>query len=305
MAMIYITLSAVITALSNFMIRRGIDRTEGAKGDPFIIYRFLTAALIAIPIIYLQHGIITVDSNMSVVAIAAGLALGLLQYAIGRSLQYGPAALSFIFVSSVSVLPPVIMFFLFGEEFGHGYSIFNLFGSLLVLAGLYWMGATQGQGHYLSFKKWLLWISVACGSGVLYQSILQWRALLLKLDLPDSPLLPFHCDTSRGDVFMVVTFIVAAMCQMLFKDQSENQTFSKHQIFFCGIIAGVFCGISSFLLLLGTEFAITNTAKAIIFPLNTVLLISLCNSWAKAFYEEKVNWPANALCAIGIIIGSW
>lgn len=304
MASICIALSALITALSNLLIRRGIDGVKDANGDPFIVHRFLTAALIAIPIIYLQHGTIAANLNMSLVGVCAGLALGLLQYAIGKCLQYGPAALTFIFVSSVCVVPPIFMFFLFGEEFGHGYTLYNLLGSLLVLAGLYWMGKSQELGDYLSFEKWLIWIGAAFGSGILYQLILQWRALLLKDNLPDSLLLPFRCDTTQGDLFIVITLLVAGLCQMLFQGRPKRQKFSNRQVLICGIVAGILCSISTFLLLLGTEFAITATEKAVIFPLNTVLLISFCNGWARVFYKEKVNWPANAICATGIAIVS-
>ena len=305
MAALFIAFSALITAFNNFLIRQGID---GTKGDPFIVHRFCIAALISLPIIYMQHGVIAADPYMSLVGVAAGLALGLLQYAIGRCLQYGPAALSFIFISSVCVVPPVIMFFLFGEEFGHGYTFSHLMGALLVIIGLYWMGKTQKLEESLGLKKWYLWLGIAFAGGILYQLILQWRALLLNDTLPDTWLLPFRIRDAKGDIFIPITFLVAALSQIVLlktsQNNNESSSYSKKQIFICGIIGGVLSSISTFLLIFGTESAITDTEKAIIFPLNTVLIISLCNCWAKLFYKEKVNWPANALSVSGIIIST-
>ena len=241
---------------------------------------------------------------MALVGVAGGLALGLLQYTIGRCLHYGPAGLSFIFVSSACVIPPIIMFFIFGAEFGHGFTLYNLFGFCVVLLGLYWMGKSQGDNEVVDFKKWSLWVGLAFASGILHQLILQWRALLLKENMPDSCLLPFHCSQAEGEIYIVIAFLVASLCQMLFQSGSEKVHATGKQVLVCGILGGILNGLSCFLLIQGTEYAVSDLEKAIIFPLNTVLLITLCNSWAKALYKEKVNWPANFVCVSGIIAGS-
>src|SRR3546814_5331073 len=48
-----------------------------------------------------------------------------------------------LFRSSACVIPPIIMVYIFGEEYGHDYTVYNLLGSAVVLLGLYWMGNSQ------------------------------------------------------------------------------------------------------------------------------------------------------------------
>lgn len=295
MAILCILFSAMFTALGNFLIRRGLD-----QGDPFILPRFLTAGLMALGIIYFQNGTCAIDAPMALVAVVSGLFLGLLQHAIGKSLLYGPSSLTFVFVTSVCVLPPVCMFFLFGKEFGHDYTIYNLIGSLLVVAGLYWMGKTNEATNFVNFKKWLRWIATAFIGLTLYYLILQWRALMLQETLPDSLLLPFRGVQVKGDLFIPISFFAAALTQLIFGSSFQV----KRQLLASGIFAGIVCSISTFLLVLGTEFAAEGTENALLFPLNTILLVSLCNVWATLFYKERVNWPANALSATGIIIAA-
>ncbi|MBS0635110.1 MAG: hypothetical protein JSR37_06575 [Verrucomicrobia bacterium] len=278
MATLYITFSAFLTAFGNFLIRRGVT----AAGDPYIFQRFLTAALFAILIIFVQYGTVQLDTQIFWIACIAGLTLGFLQYSIGKCLEHGPAALSFMFISSMCVIPPIIMFFLFGPEHGHDYTLRNLAGATLVIAGLLWMGLSEKKVSPSS--KWRFWIATACSAGCLYQLILQWRALLIQEQESNI----------QGDLFVPITLIIAACCQMLISKPAFSKT--------GGLFAGIICSLSTLLLILGTECALTDTEKAIIFPLNTVLLITLCNVWAKFYYNEKINWPANGLAALGIAI---
>lgn len=305
MATLLMISSALITALANLLIRRGLDVAPKASGDPFISQRFFTAALMVLFVILWQHGSIPIDPNMLLVGIAGGLALGALQFTIGRCLFYGPPALSFIFVSAACVIPPIIMFFIFGEDFGHGYTLYNLLGSILVLAGLYWMAQSQGFATKDTFKKWCFWAFIAFLCGVLHQLVLQWRALLLKPELPPSALIPFHVGAAESDFYMVTALCTAALCQMLFQKPAATTaaTTDRKQTLICGIGGGLLNGLSTYLMILGTEWAKTDLEKAMIFPIFTVLLITTCNIWAKMLYKEKVNWPANAVCMTGILVG--
>lgn len=306
MTAFFITLSALFIALSNFLIRRGMGDSdqEKAGGDRFIMPRFFTAALVSIPIIYLHHGMVTFDPRMGLVAVFAGALLGFLQYCLGKSLQYGPSGLTFIFASSVCVWPPLLMFFLFGEEFGHGYTLYNLVGSFLVIGGLYWMGKGGKQEESPSFNKWLIWVGIAYLATTLYYSLFQWRALLLKDNVPESIFLPFHSDATQGDLFMALTFFVAALSQLFIRGKKEISPTTKQGFFMSGICSGILCAVSTYFLLLGTECASSDTENALIFPLNTVMMILFCNIWASRFYNEKLIWPANTLALAGIAIAT-
>ncbi len=299
-----VVFSALITAYSNFLIRKGLDAIEGAKGDPLIAVRFFIAAIATAFVIYLRHGGISFEPNMLLVGAMSGILLGLLQYTLGRSLQYGPPALSFIVVSGACIVPPVIMFFVFGQKFGHGYSLFNLIGSSLVLLGLIWMAKSQGTQNMACRKSWLVWAIGAFSCGVLYQLSFQWRALALKEGLPHSVLLPFHCAAEDGECFLISMFLAAAFCQKLLPGSRSKPLGLKKPLVVCGVVGGVLSAISGFILMRATEVAHTAIEKAIIYPLFTVLLILLCNVWAKIVYSEKINWPANGISMAGIAVAS-
>ena len=172
----------------------------------------------------------------------------------------------------------------------------------MVIGGLLWTAANQATNRTGDTKKWLFWVTLAFCSSVLYQLTLGWRALFLQTGLPDSPLVPFHSSQIEGDCFIIAMFLTAALSQLI-SGPSQAKNASPKQRFLYGIVGGILSAVSGFLLVLGTEAAM-GVEKAILFPLNTVLLISLCNVWASLLYKEKVNWPANALAISGIIIGS-
>jgi len=298
MATIFILFAALFMAACNFFVRREV--TEG--GDRYIIARFITAGFVTLPIIYLHHAGFSFDPKMGLVAAATGICLGLLQFGVGKSLQYGPPGLTFILVTSVCIWPPLIMFVLFGEPFGHGYGFNSVAGALLVVAALYWMGK-GGKQDAPHFKKWLSWITLACLSTTGFFTLLQWRALLVREGpMPESALLPFHSTAATGDIFMVITFFVAALCQLFIRTGQAQVATSQRGLLLSGLLGGLLSAISTYCLMLGTECAVTDQENAIIFPLNTVMTIIFCNAWAVKFYKEKVNWPANGLAFVGIAI---
>lgn len=304
MVALYAVLAALITALANLLIRRGLDMVKGAEGDPFIAHRFLTAAIVTALVIYFRHDHVPLNYPMLFLGAVSGIVLGCLQYSIGRSLQYGPPALSFIVVSAACVIPPLLMFFVFGESFGHGYTLTNFLGSLCVVLGLFWMGKTQGATSMADSRLWLFWAALAFSAGIFYQISFQWRALMLKEGLPESTLLPFHMTPAEGECFLISMFISAALFQMFLPRSGKTTNIGAKPLLVCGIIGGILNGISGFILMRATEVATSDIEKAIVFPLFTVLLISMCNTWAQMLYQERVNWRANALCMAGIVIGS-
>ncbi|MCZ6909653.1 MAG: hypothetical protein O7C56_00550, partial [Rickettsia endosymbiont of Ixodes persulcatus] len=70
-----------------------------------------------------------------------------------------------------------------------------------------------------------------------------------------------------------------------------------------GIYGGITNGIGTFFMILATE-ASTSLEHAAIFPVFAIAVIIFCNLWGTWFYREKVNWTANGLCLLGILIGS-
>lgn len=300
----YVLFSSMLTAFANLIVRKSIDLKNQGSGDPFLVYRLMGAGLVVGTFALLNGGL---NFNLLMISLGmiGGFFLSMLMWTIGRSVEKGPPALSFTCVAASAVFPPLFMALLFGEPFGHSYTLKNGLGMALVLAGLVWMGLEQWKKSERSPDtiKWLFWTLCAFGVNALYYILFQWRALMLKDDLPASALLPWHCDPANGDCFIIIMYITAACCQFFIPGKALANDFPvKHRILY-GCLGGIINGISGFILIKATEMATVDAEKAIIFPLFCVGLIFSCNLWGKALYKEKVNWFANAACLVGIFIG--
>ena len=70
-----------------------------------------------------------------------------------------------------------------------------------------------------------------------------------------------------------------------------------------GILGGLCNGIGTFFMIRATEVS-TSFEHAMIYPIFAVTIILLCNAWGQWLYKEKVNWKANIVCVIGLLIGT-
>lgn len=308
MVFLYIIVAGLLMAINNLSIRATMGLSESKGQDPFLAWRFLAAGVVSFLIPYAQNGAFVFHSTMLTLGVFTGIVLRQLQAALEESLKYGPAAKSFIFAGGSSVVPALVMFLVFGEEFGYGYSIQSGFGMLLVVSGLVWMcqgDKKQGKGTKSSPKKWLKWALISFALSALYQLIFQWRALLFREGLPESVLVPFRCSLAEGDCFLLAMLVTAGVYEAVAKNAvSLARKFTKQQIGFYSVIGGGFMGLSMFSLMQATQFASTEVEKLLVFPLYCVTLIVGCGLWGKVLYKEKVKWPANALCVVGIFVSS-
>lgn len=308
MASLFVLVPALLSALSNLLIRKSMDHPKANGADPFLTLRFLAAAALAPFLSYIQFGTVSFDLHMLLLGVVGGAVLVLLQLCIEESLRRGPAAKTFVITSAACVITPIIMFYFFGQEFGHSYTVLNFVGACLVVLGLVWMAKKK---HDLSSAEnssinvgWVVWIVVSLIVISGYQALFQWRALLFRDDLPASSLIPFHCSEADGDCFMISMYFTAALCHYLYKGGNieKLRQFSPKTYITQGIFGGVLMGLSGFVLLRITELATTDIEKIVIFPLFSVALIFFCSFWGSYFYKEKVNWSANMLCATGIAV---
>lgn len=301
----YIILTSVLTALANLCIRKSIDSASNPNGDPYLINRLMGAGFVVILTILLLKGHVQIDPPMIFLGVLGGLLLGLLQWSIGRSVKNGPSGLSFTCVSAGCVVPPLLMALLFGEAYGHTYTLWNAGGALLVLVGLGWMGYESVKGEITeSFKPriWIICVISAFSFNALFMAFFQWRALMLKDGLPESVLLPFHCDPIKGDCFAIAMYATAAALQLFVPGKSSSVPMFALKRWQYGFGGGLINGISGLCLVWATESAISHTEKSLVIPMFSVLLIILCNVWGRVLYKENVNWYANGLCGIGVLV---
>ncbi len=70
-----------------------------------------------------------------------------------------------------------------------------------------------------------------------------------------------------------------------------------------GILGGVLNGTGTFFLIVATS-ASTALENGIIFPMYSVAIIVLSNVWGQKLYQERVNWKACQVSALGLIIAT-
>lgn len=220
-------------------------------------------------------------------------------WGLGKTLENGPSGLSFAVMNTSSVMPAILLAFLFGASHGHGYTFSHGLGSVLVVAGLFWAGKTSG----LNSNK--IWIFFAVFIFVLHTTLLtywQWWALVLKPDLPTSPFLPFHIEPKHVQWYSPAFFLTAALFQWVVYWWCRHSKPNKKEFIF-GIVGGSVNGISTFFLILAPQFA-KPWENAMIFPIFSVGVIVICNVWSQILYKERVNWWANSICVLGIVVGT-
>ncbi len=83
----------------------------------------------------------------------------------------------------------------------------------------------------------------------------------------------------------------------------HRHRFPKGVEIYYGIAGGVANGACTFFLILAPQVA-TAWENAMIFPIFSVGIIIICNAWAQALYQERVNWWANLVCLVGLVIGT-
>lgn len=293
-----ILLASLFVAVSNFFMRRSID--AGGSTKAYLMVQFFLICLVAILLNPVRTGNYAWSSSMAAFGFAGGLILALMMAFLGRSLQMGPAGLTFAVLNSSTVMPMVLMVALFGPAFGYIYTLWNGLGSLCVVAGLFWAGwETMRSGDK---KSWAIFALGAFALHVLFLVFMQWRALCIHFPTSDSLLLSFGQKDPQNQWFMPMIFLAAALIQTCFYIFTEKRWPLRNEWVY-GILGGLTNGIGTYFLIWATEVA-TPFQHAMLFPLFSVGIILLCSLWGQMLYRENVNWKANAFCVVGLLIGT-
>lgn len=298
MGILFGFLAAVLASLSNLFMRLSIDK--GGSSRAYLVVQLSFSFLVMI----LLNPVRTLDFGINVPSIALGLLGGVLlggvMWSLGKSLELGPPGLSLAIVNTSSIMPAVVLVLLFGSHYGHGYTLMNGVGSLLVAGGILWAGWTREKGSHS--REWLIFVTTVFLFHMLYLVYLQWWAMLLSPDLPLSKVLPFHLEGEHLAWFMPSIFLSASIFQWIIYLRHEKRLPFSSEVKY-GLLGGLTNGCCAFFLILAPQMA-NAWENAMLFPVFSVSIILLCNCWAKLLYKERVNWVANAVCVCGLLMGT-
>ena len=99
-----------------------------------------------------------------------------------------------------------------------------------------------------------------------------------------------------------IYFAAAAVQVCVYLFASERRKPKGAECFY-GFIGGGANSISTFFLIWATEVA-SSLENIVIFPIFSVAIIVICNFWGQRLYQERVNWKACQVCALGLLVGT-
>lgn len=291
-------IASLFVAASNFCMRRSID--SGGSSKAFLMIQLSLVFLVAILLNPVRTGDYSVSPCMLYFGLAGGIILAVMMICLGKSLETGPPGLTFAALNSSTVMPMLFMVLLFGSPFGYAYTVFNALGSTLVVLGLFWAG--WGARGLEKKMRWATFVVGAFVMHTLFLILMQWRALFINFPGENGLFLNFDVQDAKSQWFMPAVFFAAALIQIGMYLATQKRRPNRYETLY-GILGGLTNGIGTFFMIWSTEVS-TPLEHAMIFPIFSVAIILACNLWGRFLYKERVNWLANGLCILGILIGT-
>lgn len=296
--LIFSFLSGLCVALANLCMRKSIDVGKNTHG--YLLLQLSIACILAILMNPVAHQAYEINNATLGFGLFAGLCLITVMMAMGKSMGYGPAGLSVAFINSSSVVPPILLAWIFGSSLGFHYDLFKALGTVLVVAGLFWASTTTLKAK--SPTLWMKSIALVFVAHVLLLLTLQYRSLLLRMDTPiDGFLIPAHLEMSQSHWFLPLMFLVAFLVQLRFCFKEARFPSWKETLL--GITGGLLNGLSIVLLDQATRASLGTNHINLIFPLYSVSILAVCSLWSQSLYKENVKWVAIALAVSGLFLG--
>lgn len=302
MSILYVIFAACLAAGVNYCLRKNFEFQKSAQG--YLVFYFVCS--LGISFLLRDVELKSFSPIMFSTGIVAGTLNFIMMLLVSYSLRLGPSGLTFAFQNSASVLPSLVLFFLFGSTFGFDLSIPMIIGFACIIGGLFLSAWMQKESMSTGREKFLKWCLLVCLVFLIQSVILslfQWRCLLLPEYTAQSSLVPWKCSMEEEAWFMPGFFLIPAILQALCFGIIERRKVGFHELFL-GITGGILNGAATFFLLLATHDAGAHE-KAILFPLFAVGVIFICNLWGKILYGEKIYWLGTALCFAGIFVSSY
>ena len=299
MGFISVLFAALFAAGSNLFMRRSLD--AGGTTRSFLAIQMGVAFLVAILIGPVKENSYAFNGPIICLGLVSGVILASMLYLLGRALEQGPPGFTFSILSAATVMPAIAMATLFGATYGFFYTAWHGLGSLLVLAGLFWAG--KGLSGLQNRTAWILFAAGMFALHVLLLIIFQWRALLLNIAHPEELVSFFTAEQIRSQWFMPMLYLGGGCVQLSIYLKKEGFRAPSSREWINGIGGGVASSLCTFFLIQGTEIA-TGLENAVIFPLYSIGTIVFSNLWGQKLYQERVNWRACQVCALGLFIGT-
>lgn len=282
-------IAGFFNSLTNFCVKRGVD--IGGTAKPFFLCQILASSLFALILGPFLKGEFTIQLYPALLGICAGLILYIMLFSLGQAVEKGAPGLTFATLNSATILPGILMAYLFGADYGFSIEIAHIIGLIFVIIGLFW--GVLGIKQICEKNVWLAFALMVFLFHVFLLCLFQYRAMLIKV----SGLEQF--DTEWFTPFM---FLTCSSIQIITYLYSDCRFPSRKEIIvgFAGGLTNLLCTLS---LLLSVEKALP-VENAIIFPVASVAGILLTNLWSQKLYSEQINWKASQLLVSGIIIGT-
>lgn len=294
-----IFLSGLCVALANLCMRRSVEARGSTKGYLFI--QLLLSALLLVLINPVRTQDYSCSYGIATFAIVTGLLLAGAMIFLGRALESGPSGLSVATISCSSVVPILVLVFLFGENFGFRYTIWNGMGSILVIIGIIWANWSGWEGS--NRKQWLAFLLLSFFAHVGYLVLLHWRALFVNFSSHNGLGFSFTQKEAGTQWFTPIVFFSAALIVQVFYFLTEQRrAFFRSEILY-GVWGSIAGGIGAFFMIWATEVS-TPIEHAMLFPVYSVTTLIACNLWSKWLYKEEILWKAHAMCITGLLIGT-
>ncbi len=300
MGLLCVLLAALLAALCNLLLKMSIFSGGSSRG--YLAVQVTITFLVMILLAPLRAHNFHVHFPSIAIGMGGGVLLGLFFWAFGKALETGSSSVTIAALNATSVVPGLVLAGSFGVAFGHVFTAFHLWGTLLVLLGVVWAGRTSATD--LRNRGWyaFLLIMFVCHSA--YLIFLQWWAMLMNPALPVHRLLPV---LGSEDIhwFMPAIFFVAALFQIAIFLYQDVRWPTRQEIGY-GMWGGLANGVCSYFLVIAPQVA-APWENALLFPTFSVAIILLCNGWSHWLYAERVHWKACGLSIIGVFIGalSW
>ena len=298
MAVLLMLFAGGFISLSNLFMRKSIDHGGTTKG--FLIFQMAMAFVVAFLLNPVRTGDYAWNGSIALLGVSAGCVLAFMLFFLGRSLEKGPAGLTFSILNAATVMPAIVMALLFGASYGFPYTLWHAAGSVFVLLGLFLAG--KGLQGLQDRNRWILFCSVMFSLHILLLVIFQWRALLLNLPNPEELVSFFTSEQIKSQWFMPSMFFSSMVAQGLFFVYYERRWPKVLEAYY-GVLGGVMNGLCTYCMIWSTEVA-GPLENAVIFPVFSVMTIVLSNLWSQKLYQENVNWRACQFCMGGLVIGT-
>lgn len=292
-ATVWMILSGMLGALSNFCMRKSMEKKGSAR--TFFLFQLVCTFLTLIYLYPVAEECYSINLYTICMACACGFFLALLKLQVVRALKAGPASLTFACINCASIAPAIAFALLFVDC---TYTFGNLIGSTLVAIGLFW--AINNQSQFTHKWGWIAFAMLAFFVHTLFLILTEWHAILLRSPHWLNDFWLYGSDRLHSAWFAPLVFATAALIHSVLYWFQERR-FPRREEFFWGILGGLLNGACSYFFQQSVLLA-TGIEQACLFPLFSVTLILVCNLWGQWLYGEEVHWKANCLCLAGLFV---